>query len=180
MKFQTRPCGALERSDRRGLYRRLTLRRADGRVYLNRWGVQHPRLGAIFLHRMDAPDPGIDLHDHPWTFVTVILKGGYVEQRANIRHAVAQAWHAENGVLLARGRTVTLRPGSVKMMRLDECHTIFRLLKEQSWSLVLAGPVRCKWGFYTPDGYLDEKRYDETVRAGRRDLWSDQNTERPW
>lgn len=40
---------------------------------------------------------------------------------------------------------------------------------------------RRRWGFYLPSGYLPEAEYDATVRAGRRDLWSDQASEgRPW
>lgn len=72
-KFQSRPGGAWETTRKRGLYRRLTLRRADGEVYLNRWGIGHDRVGGVLLHRMDAPDPGVDLHDHPWWFVSIIL-----------------------------------------------------------------------------------------------------------
>lgn len=77
--------GTWERSIRKGLYRRLTLRRADGQVYLNRWGVGHDRVGRVLLHKMEAPDPGVDLHDHPWWFVSIVLWGGYTEQRADIR-----------------------------------------------------------------------------------------------
>jgi hypothetical protein len=57
---------------------RIRLRREDGRVYLNRWGFECDRIGGVFLRKMEAPDPGLDLHDHPWSFVSLILKGGYV------------------------------------------------------------------------------------------------------
>ena len=32
----------------------------------------------IFLHKFLKGDPD-DVHDHPWNYVTVILKGGYYE-----------------------------------------------------------------------------------------------------
>lgn len=162
--------------------RRLTLRRADGRVYLDRWGFGHDRIGKILVHKMSAPDPGIDLHDHPWSFVSVILWGGYTELRANIRRAARRAQTAEeSGAPALRGREVVRRPGSVKLLRLDECHTITELAGSTSWSLVICGPRRRAWGFYTPKGYMLESVYDATVRAARRDLWSEQAADRrPW
>lgn len=178
--------GTWERSTRSGLRRRLTLRRRDGRIYLDRWGLQHPRIGAVFLHRMDAPDPGIDLHDHPWSFVSIVLWGGYVEQRADTRQAchiaaIAEGLSATRGGQHPRGELVARRPLSVRVMRLDECHTITELRRRVSWTLVLAGPVRRNWGFYLPAGYMSEPEYDRTIRAERRDLWSDQNAAvRPW
>lgn len=158
VKVQLRPAGAWELSRRKGLYRRLTLRRADGRVYLNRWGIGHDRIGGVLLHRMDAPDPGKDLHDHPWWFCSIIVSGGYRELRAPIRCPQAKV-----GVLR--------RPGSVRTMRLDECHIITDLWRrDRSWSLVIKGPRRRGLGFYPSSGYMPEAQYDATIRADRRDL----------
>jgi len=173
-RFQSRPNGAWETTRKSGLYRRLTLRRADGLVYLNRWGLSHDRVGGVLLHKMDAPDPGIDLHDHPWWFVSIILWGGYEEQRANIRNAPTLARIAEDQPPCTRGVPERRRWLSVRVMRLDECHTITELHRRVSWSLVIKGPRRRKWGFYLPSGYMPEAQYDATVRADRRDLWSDQ------
>lgn len=75
---------------------RLRLRRADGRIYLDRWGVERKWLGGIFLHRMQGPDPGIDLHDHPWAFVSMVIAGGgYLEERLLVRDAPEWARRAE-------------------------------------------------------------------------------------
>lgn len=181
VKRQSRPNGAWETSRKQGLYCRLTLRRADGRVYLNRWGISHDRIGGVLLHRMDAPDPGIDLHDHPWTFVSIVLWGGYTEHRADIRNAPEFATLAEEFPTCTRGFPVERRPFSIKVMRLDECHTITDLHRRRCWTLVIKGPRRRKWGFYLPSGYMGEAQYDATVRAERRDLWSDQNKAvQPW
>jgi hypothetical protein len=167
--------GAWETTRRKGLFRRLTLRRADGQVYLDRWAVGHDRVGGIMLHRMSAPDPGVDLHDHPWWFLSVVLWGGYTEERADTRAAPAMAQLAEHGV-------PTRRPwGSARTMRLDECHRVVALDRRTCWTLVVKGPRRRPWGFYLPTGYMPEPQYDAEVRSQRRDLWSDQNAaNRPW
>lgn len=33
----------------------------------------------IYLHKLDAPNPHPQCHDHPWNFIAFILKGGYWE-----------------------------------------------------------------------------------------------------
>lgn len=173
--------GTWERSRKVGLYRRLRLRRADGRIYLDRWGIGHDRLGRVLLHRMSAPDPGIDLHDHPWWFVTIPLWGGYTEQRADIRQAAFLATLADRHPTCTRGVELERRPFRPAVMRLDECHTIIELRRNTCWTLVIGGPRRRRWGFYLADGYMHEAEYDATVRAERRDLWSGQNiAARPW
>lgn len=139
------------------VYRRLTLRDGDDQVFLDRWGFGVRRLGTIYLHRMEAPDPGVDLHDHPWSFVTIVLKGGYVEQRESIRDDDTPKIKFEHR-----------RPLRPRLMRLDECHTIARLLGKVSWSLVITGPVRRSWGFYTPDGWMHHNAYEDSPHGQRR------------
>lgn len=137
------------------LLRRMILRRADGVAYLDRIRlVQTPWL-AIYLHRFDAPDPGYDLHDHPWPFITMVLTGGYLEARADARDAL-------------RGRRVyryehrrRFRP---RRMRLTECHTITTLDKVGTRSIVLVGRRSRDWGFYTPEGWVPHTEYDERRR----------------
>lgn len=175
VEFLTRPHGSTESSARVGpfgLVRRLRLRRADGDIYLDRWGIGHDRIGRVLIHRMQAPDPGIDLHDHPWWFASIILKGGYTELRADIRDAVVFAGLADLHPSSDRGVPVDRRPGSIRTMRLDECHTITRLRNERSsWSLVIGGPRRRRWGFYMASGFVSDRRYVEEVRSERRDLF---------
>lgn len=113
---------------------------------------------------MDAPDPGIDLHDHPWWFVSIILWGGYTEQRSDIRFAIQNAQFAVTYPdTCTPGAPEERRWFSVKLLRLDECHTITDLNRKHSWSLVIKGPRRRKWGFYTPMGYMHEAQYDATA-----------------
>lgn len=139
------------------LWRRLTINRSDGRTYLNRWGVR-VRWFSVYLHRMDAPDPGNDLHDHPWTMLAVPLWGGYFEWRENVRDAVESVRTGGFKVLEER------RPFRPRLTQPGEAHRIVELRRKTSWSLVVTGPRRRDWGFYTPDGYIDADEYDATRR----------------
>lgn len=154
-----------ETSRKRVGFRRLTLRRADGLVYLDRWGFQIDRLFGVYVHRMEAPDPGVDLHNHPWPFVSIVLRGGYTELRADTREASSLAGMAERwpGKCL-RGVVVERRWGTARRMRFDECHTIVALHRTPTWTLVMRGRRGRRWGFYLPDGWISESDYDATVR----------------
>jgi hypothetical protein len=145
---------------------RMRLKMGDGAVYLNRWGVEHDRIGGVFLHKMEAPDPGTWLHDHPWVFWRLILKGGYIERSAHIHDSPR---HRPGGWSHAVGRWTWSK------VDLDHCHTIAHLLKRTSWSLVIHGPKRMDreagklWGFYTPDGWTPGTDY----RNEDREIWND-------
>jgi hypothetical protein len=153
----------------------MTLRRHDGAVYLKRWGISTQLFG-VYLHRMDAPDPGFDLHDHPWAFASIVLAGGYTEERAATRDAPVYAGYCERFATVKRGYEVRRRRFTVKVLRLDECHRVTALDGATCWTLVVRGPARRRWGFYLPAGYMDERTYDATVRARRRDLWNEEAT----
>ena len=113
--------------------------------YMLRWYII-PENGwrNVLLHRMNGPDLGRDLHDHPWDFTTFILWGGYDE-----------------AVLLANGAPNfdRLRWLSWRSRRAEYTHTIKRLYRRPTWTLVITGPKRREWGFHTKDGWVHWQTY---------------------
>lgn len=138
---------------------RFRLRRPDGQVYLERWGLElgrAGRFGGVFLHRMSGPDPGKDLHDHPWWFASFVLWGGYVQRWAETR--------TPDDFSVGRRRRWTW-----KSLPLDVCHTITKV-EGTTWTLVIHGPRRRDWGFYTPQGWVFHLDYDDTRRGLKTEL----------
>lgn len=120
------------------------------------------------------------MHNHPWWFGSLVLKGGYIEQRLLIQEAQEWAQLAEDREwrrhLLKehnksnpRGRINHRRRWSWQTMRLDECHRITNLDAESVWTLVVRGPVRRKWGFFEPTGFVHSSDYS----TNRRDMWTE-------
>lgn len=114
--------------------------------YLTRWRLFSTPWGGLYLHRMDGPDPRTTLHDHPWRFLSLVLRGGYVERRldpvtmnVNERHRVRR----------------------FNRMGLHDAHAIVRLLKVPTWTLLLVGPRRRTWGYLEPETSINSQR---TVR----------------
>lgn len=110
----------------------------DG-TYLTRWRlIQTPWFG-VYLHRFDTPDPRPTLHDHPWAFTSVVLRGGYDEQRRS-RGDEYQPYSTP-----AHVRHLNIK-------RLGDLHWIDRLHRVPTWTLMLVGRRRRDWGYLDRDG----------------------------
>lgn len=76
-------------------FRRVHIGRSDGDVYLQRFILLRCPLGALYLHRFFRGDEDKCLHDHPWHFVSLILKGGYWEETEGVildEHRTGNVW----------------------------------------------------------------------------------------
>lgn len=159
-----------QRTDKkRRIWRTLDLLH-DGKPFLQRRGFDNWRPFGIVVHRICGPDPGLDLHDHPWPFVTIILRGGYTEQTAPIREAPSRAEEAEwNDELpgipgtCVRGDERSWRRWSVHVMPLHVAHRI-TVAEPNTWTLMIRGRKQRRWGFYLPTGWVDWGEYDYATR----------------
>ena len=142
-----------KRSPRWAFWKWLTIRdRTDpGRVYLRRLRIVDTPLFGVYLHWIYLPDREREPHDHPWKFLSVILRGGYTEK----------VYWTFNQFL--RGQRSCERHGrfSVHTMPLESAHRI-DALEDRTVTLVVRGR-RCKsWGFWTRNGVVDWKDYDRS------------------
>lgn len=151
-----------DRRRRRGVRRRLTLSHG-GVTFLDRWGIV-TRWGGVYLHHIAGPDPGMDVHDHPWTFASLILAGGYSEEHVANKDAVTCAQTAERWPdTCTPGVARSWRRWQVHRMPLDVAHRITSVLPG-TWTFVVRGPDRRVWGFYPPQGRVEWDRYDYDTR----------------
>ena len=121
--------------------------------YLTRWRIiQTPWFG-IYLHKLGGPDPRPTLHDHPWPFVSFVLRGGYVE------HTPARDWPW----LYAKPRHVA----RINCKRSTGLHWIQRLDRTPTWTLMLVGRRHRTWGYLDRDGEwtaFDKHPYNEEFK----------------
>jgi hypothetical protein len=110
----------------------------SGELYLRRYYIT-PRKWPykVMLHYIRKPDNDRDPHDHPWSFLTLILWGGYLE-------LVFKTEDQLRGKVPMISRL--LRVGFV-WRRAEHIHQIHSLLKP-TWTLVFAGRGRRVWGFW--------------------------------
>jgi hypothetical protein len=134
--------------------------------YLIRWRLLQTPWFGIFLHKILMIDNDINLHDHPWSFYTFILSGGYIE---NVHVFEPVAYSANNGEPHSwRGQFAQRKwtAGSLHKMRAgvqryqSDLHKITYLLDKPTWSLLFVGPRIRDWGYQTKDGWVARKDYD--------------------
>jgi len=94
--------------------------------YVIRWRIETP-LGSLRVHHWLASDDDRAFHDHPWWFLTVVLKGGYTD-------------YSPDGADY-------LRAGSVRFRRALHQHTV-RPFSGGAWTLLVTGPQVRAWGFW--------------------------------
>lgn len=108
------------------------VRAEDGLVYLRRWWLVKTPWGGIALHKMSAPDARSTLHDHPFGFVSIVLRGGYWERRLDPK--TMYVW--------------LRRVARVNVMSKYGAHAIVDIERTPTWTLLLIGRHRRTWGFW--------------------------------
>jgi hypothetical protein len=106
-----------------------------GDVFFWRHRLIRSRYLSVFVHDFVRSDEDRCPHDHPWWFVSVILRGGYWE----VDRAGVYRWYG---------------PGSILVRRATWAHRIeISPHHERPMSLVITGPKVREWGFYTLVGW---------------------------
>lgn len=98
--------------------------------YVYRWGIAIDRLFSLRLHHWLAPDDDRYCHDHPWWFLTFVLRGGYNDISPDGSFDVLHAPAIRFRSALHR-HTVSPHPGG-------------------AWTVILTGPKKRVWGFWVP------------------------------
>ena len=104
----------------------------------------------IFVHKFLKSDPD-DVHDHPWPYATLILKGGYYE------------WIPEfdsNGIKVGE-RRMWRGPGHFRVCCPTSYHRIELRADVECWTLFMPGPHKREWGFLVNNRWIHHERYLE-------------------
>jgi hypothetical protein len=119
-------------------------------LYMQRWLIElGPRRRSFRLHIIHAPDSDNCLHDHPWSFKSIIVKGGYDEE---VPAPDSTLREAQQGY--PRRVVNVVRPFRFRSMPLNYKHRIVRLHKKISITIAYAGPLSQDWGFWTRHGKI--------------------------
>lgn len=111
----------------------------DEKPYLIRYSIFSCKWFAIKIHKILISDDDC-LHDHPWAFITFILKGGYVE-------------HTTKGSKVY-GRFSLLYRHLYHKHRLE--------IHQPAWTLVVTFKKKKSWGFFTKNGWVEWFKYRST------------------
>jgi hypothetical protein len=150
-------------------FRRIT-RSSEGTPYLDRLTLFGCPWFSLKLHHIRASDDDCP-HDHPWWFISLILKGGYYESRGVLLSKTA--WYGPGRLLYRSAKSIhrldlkTIYPLVQVDMPSDASH--FDLppasYVQSCWTLVLTGRRIRNWGFYTKGGWVPWRRYSAKTKC---------------
>jgi hypothetical protein len=122
-----------------------------GVVHFRRWRLIETRWFALYVHCIARSDEDKDAHDHPWNFLSLVLRGGYFED----------LWRA------GKYRHRCNWPGTLVIRKTTDFHKL-RLMNGPAWTLVFRGPLTHElWGYKTEEGWVDHIKYRERKNAQR-------------
>ena len=132
--------------------KRIVMDRVENEPYLERYYLflrERNRFPFnIFLHKFLKSDPD-DVHDHPWPYATLVLKGGYWEwiphfDTVGRKTGEYQAW---------RG------PGHFRISKANSFHRIELDPDITAWTLFMPGPKQRDWGFLVKNKWIQWEQY---------------------
>lgn len=126
--------------------------------YLRRWAVQ-AGLFSVRVHHFYRSDDERAFHDHPWWFVTLVLKGGYTDVSEYETSICSRCVTPDPDCYICHGETLKVETldhlgvGSVRYRPALHQHTV-RVDPGGVWTVIVTGPNRRTWGFWErlPDG----------------------------
>jgi len=132
--------------------KRIVMDRVENEPYLERYYLflrERERFPFnVFLHKFLNSDPD-DVHDHPWPYATLILKGGYWEwiphfDTVGRKTGEYQVW---------RG------PGHFRISKANSFHRIELDPDITAWTLFMPGRKCRDWGFLVKNKWIQWEQY---------------------
>lgn len=121
--------------------------------YLLRWHViPRNRFFNVYLHQFLRSDDDRALHDHPWFWLSVLLRGSYIE------HTIAAG-----GIHHQKQYDA----GSVRFHRATYAHRLEVIPGKNAWTLFITGPKVRDWGFHCPQvGWVMWQKFCDMTTGG--------------
>lgn len=131
-----------------GVWARFLIRCKNGDEYLARLRLVQTPLFGIYLHDIYEPDDG-DPHNHPWPFVSIVLRGAYQE-------TVLPKPKTQPKYIVTKHH----RRFSAHFMGRHAAHRVMQLSQEPVKTLILVGPrSKAGWGFFRGGLYTPWQEY---------------------
>lgn len=157
---------------KKGHFTHAQIKKGDA-VYMDRWYILvFPRLFSIRIHHIMLPDMDRWPHDHPWSFLSIIVRGGYLERwcgAEDFKLFAGEPSSIKRGLAIWSGyKTKHVR--RLSFHRNTDLHKIvkFKRAERGAWTLIFTGPERREWGFMTDQGWVSRVALNLGASAPRQ------------
>lgn len=129
---------------------------ATGLTMMRRFFVRKSREGNVYLHHFIRQDNSESAHDHPWHFVSLMLKGSYLE------------------TVFDHGMVTSRRRYSAPCFLFRNRNTIHKLteIAPDTWTFVLTSKWLGRWGYWDAAGKWTYHKDVHTQRVEQEKLWA--------
>lgn len=134
-----------------------------GRVVHRSGAVSIYSLLSARIHHILRSDMDRALHDHPWWYITIILKGGYYEVTPvdGPRPRRAMKFNTMRSGELKSYYRKWYGPGSIRFARAKQQHRLEIPKGATAWTLFIHGPKCREWGYQVPaKGWVHNEEYE--------------------
>lgn len=104
----------------------------DGSPYLVRHTILSTPCVSVMLHVFLRSDADTCFHDHPWSFASIVIDGEYEE-------------HTPTGI-------IHRKRGSIAWRHAEHRHRV--CVSEPCTTIIIRGPRKREWGFWTRSGWI--------------------------
>lgn len=111
----------------------------SGKLHFRRWELLKTPWFSIWIHGIYAADEDLHLHNHPWDFKSIVLKGSYIEK-------------TDKGFICQSIGKFNSRNG-------EDFHKIFQLLSPVVYTLFIVSPVKREWGYKVDGKFVQHEEY---------------------
>jgi hypothetical protein len=105
--------------------------------YVVRWKLELP-FGSLRVHHWLKPDDDRAFHDHPWWFVTLVVRGAYMDKNPN-------------GFDILKAPALRYRPALHR-------HTVVPW-PQGAWTIMVTGPKTRPWGFWLNGKFVKANKW---------------------
>lgn len=124
----------------------------EGVLHFQRWRMVETPFFNLYLHKIHKADEDRHLHNHPWNFFVLCIRGSYVEDVSGKRYATVMPW-------------------SFRYRNRKAYHKILKIVKGPVTTLVFTFGKKRVWGYDVDGKFVDHETY-------RRQKHHDQKMER--
>ena len=139
---------------------------------LHRWELIHFRGRKLMLHHFLPNADDRDVHDHPASFWTLVLRGGYDDLAVcPLCHGDskprATGWYCEECFGVGVFLNERMRAGMLRRRQAEHAHRT-KVGPRGCWTLVLMGRKERPWGFWRGNRWWPWREYEHRFGFGMR------------
>lgn len=136
-----------------------------GELHFQRYRIIETKWFNIYIHYIAKSDEDEHMHDHPWDFISFILRGGYYED------SIQAFWQTKDTIDKIEYESIVVCALEYIKRQANIFHKI--TLIKPTWTLVFTGPRKRTWGYFVDHKWIDNITYRKLKHGSTNNIKND-------